>query len=245
MTTDIKRRTFLKTVGIGAGAAVAGPAALSGIKAKAEETTATLHGVLVDTRRCVNCKACQIGCKSWWDNETDPTTFKTDYTPQTWCYVQEHESGTYAAGDAAPVFAKRQCMHCADPTCVNVCPQNGTETPAMQKLADGPVVLNHENCIRCQMCVNNCPFGVPKFDTGQNKVLKCVFCFGRTRAGRAPACVDTCPSGALQFDTLENIQALAEQAEADGYPVAATDPAGNGISWIYVFEKGAEVQLTK
>lgn len=244
MNTEMQRRTFLKTVGIGAGAAVATPAALSKTAANAQETTATVYGVLVDTRRCVNCKSCHIACKSWWDNETDPTTFKTDFTPQTWCYVGEHESGSYDAGDANVVFTKRQCMHCEDPTCVNVCPQNETDTPAMQKLADGPVVLDHDNCIRCQMCVNNCPFGVPKFSTDENKVLKCVFCYGRTRDGRAPACASTCPTRALQFDTLENIQALADQAEADGYPVARSDPAGNGTSWIYVFEVGAEVDLT-
>ncbi len=247
MDTDIKRRTFLKSVGVGAGVAVAGPAiaVAQGAEGDGGAIPTTVYGVLVDTRRCVNCKSCQIACKSWWDNETDPTTFKTDFTPQTWCYVGEHESGSYDAGDANVVFTKRQCMHCEDPTCVSVCPQSGTETPAMQKLSDGPVVLDHDNCIRCLQCVNNCPFGVPRFDTDQSKVLKCVFCYGRTRDGRAPACVDTCPTGALQFDTIENIQALADQAEADGYPVAATDPAGNGTSWIYVFEKGVEVQLTK
>ncbi len=244
MNTEIKRRTFLKAVGLGAGAAVATPVALSKTAANAQEATATVYGVLVDTRRCVNCKSCQIACKSWWDNETDPTTFKTNFTPQTWCYVGEHESGSYDAGDASVVFTKRQCMHCEDPTCVSVCPMNGTDTPAMQKLADGPVVLNHDNCIRCQMCVNNCPFGVPKFSTEENQVRKCVFCYGRTREGRAPACVDTCPTGALQFDTLENIRALADQAEADGYPVVRVDPAGSGTSWIYVFEVGAAVDLT-
>jgi len=244
MATDIKRRTFLKTVGLGAGAAVVSSETLSGPEAKAQNATDTAYGVLVDTRRCVNCKSCQIACKAWWDNETDPTSFKTDFTSQTWTFVQEYEQGSYDGGDVKPAFVKRQCMHCEEPACVSACPMNGSDTPAMQKLVDGPVVLDHENCIGCQMCIASCPFGVPKFDTGTGKVLKCKFCVGRARDGREPACVGTCPAGALQFGTLENIETLALQAEADGCRVVRTDPAGKGTSWMYVFEAECEVELT-
>ena len=95
MAKKIGRRDFLKGAGIAAGALAAVPAALVLTSEEAQAQSATTYGVLVDTRRCVNCKACQIACKMWNGNQPDPTTFKTDFTSATWTYVQEYETGYY------------------------------------------------------------------------------------------------------------------------------------------------------
>ncbi len=230
MAGKLSRRDLLKAVGVGAGA-LAVPAVL----AKKAHAQATAYGILVDTRRCVNCKACQISCKMWNDNEPDPTTFKTSFSKVTWTYVQEDEVGA----TAKCVTTKRQCMHCEDPVCVKHCPMDGR---AIHKADDGPVLINHANCMRCLNCVRHCPYGVPKFDIEANKVLKCVFCVGRLReepTSLEPACVNTCVAGALQKGTLAEITALANAAIGDGCTVYGLD-AGWKTSWIYVFPAGVD-----
>jgi formate dehydrogenase iron-sulfur subunit len=231
----MSRRKFIKELGIGAGALVAYDI-LS--KKEVSAQTGTTYGALVDLRSCVNCKSCQIACKTWNGNTPDPTTFKTDFTSQTWTYVQEYETGTYDA--LAPAVknatAKRQCMHCADPACVTNCPQNGT---AIHKESNGAVIINHDNCIKCQICVNTCPYSVPRFDSSANKIEKCVFCFDKLEEGKEPACVNTCPPSALTFDTTANITTLANQAISDGYQVYGLD-SGEETSWVYVFPKGID-----
>ncbi len=230
MAEKMNRRELLKTVGIGAGA-VALPILVPG---KAQAQQGVTHGVLVDTRRCVNCKSCQISCKAWNDNQLDPTTFKTSFSESTWTYVQEDESGVFPTVEY--VVTKRQCMHCEDPVCVESCPMDGL---AIHKESDGPVLVDHTNCVRCLACVRNCPYGVPKFDSQEDKIAKCVFCFGRLRDEQQPACVNTCVAGALQAGTLEAITTLAEAAVSDGYPVYGLD-SGWETSWIYVFPKGVD-----
>ncbi len=237
---NIQRRDFLKTLGLGAAAATL-PIHLIPGKAQAETVgiiRLNNYGVLVDTRKCVNCKSCQITCKVWNDNQPDPSSFKTDFTAQTWTFIQEKEVGSYDQESPTVKFApaKRQCMHCADPVCVSNCPKGGL---AIHKEPDGPVLVNHENCIRCQACVNSCPYGVPKLDTEADQIVKCIFCFGRLREGIMPACVNTCPPGALQFSSLDEIRGLAFQAAFAGYPVYGLPP-GEETSWIYIFPQGFE-----
>lgn len=231
----MNRRKLLKNVGIGAGALVT-YSVLPKSKSKAE--TATTYGVLVDLRLCVGCKSCQIACKGWNGNTPDPTTFKTDFTAQTWTYVQEYESGSY--DDTAPavkcIAVKRQCMHCEEPLCVENCPQNGE---AIHKESNGAVIINHDNCIRCKLCVSSCPYGVPQYDSDADKIQKCVFCFDRLEDDKEPACVGTCPAGALQFDTTDNITSKAVDAISDGCAVYGID-TGWETSWVYVFPKDIE-----
>jgi Fe-S-cluster-containing dehydrogenase component len=229
MAGKITRRGVLKAAGVGA-AAVMVPAAVA--RTARAQSTATTYGVLVDTRRCVNCKACQISCKLWNENLPDPTTWKTDFTPDTWTYVQEDEFQP----NTKYVTTKRQCMHCEDPVCVSSCPQGGN---AIHKQTDGPVLVNHDNCIRCLNCVRNCPYGVPQLDVQQNKIVKCTFCVDKLRAGEDPACVSTCVANALKKGTLAEITADAEAAAADGYPVWGLD-SGWHTSWIYIFPKGVD-----
>ncbi len=235
MEKETGRRDFLKFLGIGAGL-LATPAALPAQRRELDGGTAVTHGILVDTRKCVDCKACQVACKTWNGTGTDTTKFKTDFAPETWSYVQEVEKGYYDEKTPTAQYAmvKRQCMHCEDPYCVRYCPLAGK---AMHKEPDGPVLVNHDNCIRCKTCVNVCPYGVPKYDAGINKIVKCVFCFGRLRQGRTPACVDTCIAGALTAGKIEDVRAAAEAAYQDGYPVWGLS-TGWKTSWIYIFPKG-------
>jgi Fe-S-cluster-containing dehydrogenase component len=93
-------------------------------------------------------------------------------------------------------------MHCDDPACQSVCPAD-----AITKGADG-VVLSAmtERCIGCSNCVLACPFGVPKYDSQRDLMLKCDLCYDRTSEGLKPMCATVCPSGALFYGTRATIE---------------------------------------
>jgi len=229
MNTD--RREFIKNLGIGGIGAVV----LAGTEGYAHAAKGGKYGVLVDARNCVNCKACQISCKMWNGNEPDPNTYKDSFTSSTFCWVQECKyTGSFP--NVNYHTAKRQCMHCEEPACVEACPQDGR---AIHKEPDGIVLINHENCIRCESCTDACSFGgVPRLDEDANMMKKCTFCVDRVRKGIAPACVDTCIAEALKFGTLKKIKKMAKKAEKQGYPVYGLGKWAT--SWVYVYPKGVK-----
>jgi len=229
----IDRRKFFKNVGIGG----IGTVLLAGTKQYAHAAEGSKHGVLVDARNCVNCKACQISCKLWNGNDPDPDTYKKEFTSSTWCYVQEEEIGHFP--EVIYYTMERRCMHCEDPQCVTVCPLGGK---AIHKEPDGIVLINHEHCIRCQSCTRGCPYGgVPRLDEKAYLIKKCTFCVDRVRKGIAPACVGTCLAGALNFGSIDEIKALANEAKKQGYPVYGLEEEWS-TSWIYIFSEGVDMK---
>jgi formate dehydrogenase iron-sulfur subunit len=131
-------------------------------------------------------------------------------------------------------FAKVQCNHCIDPGCVNACP-----TTALIKNPEGPVTYRKELCIGCGYCIYACPFNVPRFDEENKVIEKCTFCTERLGEGLEPACVQACPTDTLKLMSLNEAQAKAKQAEAQGLHTYGLHEVG-GTSWIYI----SEVPLT-
>ncbi len=194
--------------------------------------------VLVDLRRCIGCRACQVACKRWNDREATKTELNTDpelewtnpseLSPQTYTYVRFVKRGS---GETLKWhFAKVQCNHCLYPGCVNACP-----TTALIKTEDGPVTYRKELCIGCGYCINACPFGVPHFDEENKVIEKCTFCTERLKEGLEPACVQACPTDTLVLMSLEEAQRKATEAEARGLYTYGLREVG-GTSWIYISE---------
>lgn len=192
--------------------------------------------VLVDLRRCIGCRACQVACKRWNDRETAQTVLNSDpklewtnppgLAPETYTYMR-----FIKVGDGESLkwrFAKVQCNHCIDPHCVRGCP-----SMALTKTDDGPVVYRKEICIGCKYCVNTCPFGVPQWDEVNKVIEKCTFCSERLKQGLEPACVQACPTDTLRLMTLEEARRRATEAEAKGLHTYGLHEVG-GTSWIYV-----------
>jgi Fe-S-cluster-containing dehydrogenase component len=95
------------------------------------------------------------------------------------------------------------CMHCADPTCAEVCPAD-----AIKQNEDGIVQSALKpRCIGCSNCVLACPFGVPKLMVDLDQMMKCDMCYDRTSRDLAPMCASVCPSQALWFGTREEFTA--------------------------------------
>ena len=180
------------------------------------------YGMVIDTRRCVGCRACVVACKA--ENKTPPGV---SYT----VVVEE----ALASPDGRPIFMTKPCFHCENPPCVPVCPVSAT----FKREQDGIVVVDYDRCIGCRYCLVACPYGARFADFGENypavaaetdyaqvpspeynqfrvrakgespigNARKCTFCLhlqdaeGRydKAAGRWPACAKTCTGHAIHF----------------------------------------------
>lgn len=108
-------------------------------------------GMVIDTRKCVGCHSCNVGCIM--ENKLPPGVV---YRP-----VIDLEVGRYP--NVGRKFLPRPCMQCDNPPCVPVCPVKAT-----WKRADGVVVIDYNVCIGCRYCITACPYQARTFDFGQN-----------------------------------------------------------------------------
>ena len=194
------RRGFIKTT------LVAGTAALAGDQLCAQEVRKPEEfvGILVDTTRCIGCRACEVACGEEHDLlvpdvVNDGALEKhRETSDKQWMVVNKHET------EKGDVFVKKQCMHCYQAACATACP-----TEAMNQTMKGPVIWDGDKCIGCRYCMTSCPFDVPKFEYNEwnPKIQKCTMCFERLEAGQKPACVKACPTDTLMFGTrVKNLE---------------------------------------
>jgi molybdopterin-containing oxidoreductase family iron-sulfur binding subunit len=199
------------------------------------------YGMVIDTRRCVGCRACVVACKA--ENKTPPGV--------SYNVVIED---TRDSLDDKPLFLTKPCFHCEDPPCTDVCPVSAT----FKRERDGIVVIDYDRCIGCRYCITACPYGARTFDFGEEyaaseedtpwaavpspeygqyrergheqspigNVRKCTFCLhlqdeeGRydQAAGRWPACAKTCTGHAIHFgdfnDRNSEVSRLVRERQA-------------------------------
>ena len=159
---------------------------------------------LIDTTKCIGCKACQVACMEWNDlrdeigSNVGVYDNPADLTAQSWTVMRfaEHETED---GGLEWLIRKDGCMHCEDPGCLKACPSPG----AIIQYANGIVDFHEENCIGCGYCITGCPFDVPRISKKDNKAYKCTLCSDRVAVGQSPACAKVCPTGAIVFGTKE------------------------------------------
>jgi len=189
---------------------------------------------LIDTTKCIGCKACQVACMEWNDvrdeigSNVGVYDNPMDLTENSWTVMRfsEYEND---AGDLEWLIRKDGCMHCEDPGCLKACPSPG----AIVQYNNGIVDFHQENCIGCGYCITGCPFDIPRISKKDNKVYKCTLCSDRVAVGQEPACVKTCPTGAIVFGTKEDMIKHADDRVVDlksrGFDNAGLyDPAGVG-----------------
>lgn len=180
------RRNFMKALNISVGAALMcnKVEAAESVESKKSE----LLGLLIDTTRCVGCRACEFACAEVNDlpePEGDESVFDTQRkTSETqFTLVNRYEI------DTNEIFVKRQCMHCIQPACATAC-----LTKAMYKTGEGPVIWREKKCMGCRFCMISCPFDMPKFEynSAVPKMSKCKMCYEHLQEGKPPACVENC-----------------------------------------------------
>lgn len=264
--TDMSRRGFLQR-GLAAGAVGAG--LLYGFEpVGAAAATSGPMASVIDLTKCDGCKGkeaplCVSACRTKnADRFPEPVEQIHDYwpqkkhedwsrkrnltnrlTPYNWTYVETVQV------DGQTVSIPRRCMHCDNPTCMNICPFS-----AIEQHKEGPVEIHASSCMGGAKCRDVCPWGIPQRQAGVGPYLniapeflgggamfKCDGCIDLVKEGQKPACETACPKGAIQFGPREEIFALAKARaeEIGGYVYG--DKENGGTSTLYVskvpFEK--------
>jgi formate dehydrogenase iron-sulfur subunit len=190
---------------------------------------------LIDTSKCIGCKACQSACLEWnnlrqeiginhgiYDNPLD-------LTPDSLTVMRFSEWINPETQNLEWLIRKDGCMHCEDPGCLKACPAPG----AIVQYSNGIVDFDHDKCIGCGYCIKGCPFNIPRISKVDNKAYKCTLCSNRVAVGQGPACAKACPTQAIVFGTKDEMKAHAEARIKDlksrGYKNAGLyDPPGVG-----------------
>ena len=185
------------------------------------------YGMLINLKKCVGCQACSTSCKG--ANATPPGVLRA--------WVDREEVGSYP--NATVTFVPKLCNQCANPPCVEACPNGATE-----KREDGIVVIDKEKCIGCKLGMEACPYGarylvadeIGYFGDSLTEyeaqgyvahpamtVDKCDFCISRASEGDAPepACAAACPAGARLFGNADELR--DEAAAHDGMVLLAEE----------------------
>ena len=238
----LNRRTFFKVAGA-AGTVALSPARKASASTAASSLDAKRRGVLVDTTKCIGCRACEAACA---ETNALPGPAMPD-NPAVFAAPRKMDTVTLTVVNKAAVatperFVKRQCMHCVEPACASAC-----LVRALDKTPTGPVVYHKDRCLGCRYCMVACPFDVPKYEyeSALPFVKKCTFCADRQAKGEGPACTSVCPTGALTFGFRNDLLETArERLYAKDSPyvrhIFGEEEVG-GTSWMYItdiaFEK--------
>jgi len=206
----VNRRRFLKLAGAVGAIGLAPPAKVNA--AKLQPSSDKMSAMLIDTTRCVGCRACEAAC-SEANRLPEPSqlgkesVFERRRTTdaRTYTVVNRYEGPIRGQG---PRFVKSQCMHCVSPACASAC-----LVKALEKTPEGPVVYHKDRCIGCRYCMVACPFDIPKFEyeSALPYIQKCTMCSSRVAAGKAPACASVCPTGTLEWGARKELLETARK----------------------------------
>lgn len=161
-------------------------------------------GLLFDVTECIGCGLCYEACKD--ENglkETSDDFLKDRLSAETYTVVEQY----------GYLYARKLCMHCAEPTCASVCPVG-----AFTKTSTGAVHYDASKCFGCRYCMQACPHRIPRYEWDNAltpRVRKCVFCENRTNKGEETACAEICPTQATLFGDLDDLIAEAKRRIED------------------------------
>lgn len=195
--------------------------------------------MLVDFALCIGCRACQVACKEWNQNEASKTenfgSYENppDLASNTWTRIKYVEIGKNP--DNQLLFRRVMCQHCTNAACEQVCPPK-----AISHQQTTAVVIDQEKCTGCKYCISACPFGVPRYDADTNTAKKCTLCIDRISNGLTPACAKVCAPGAVRFGDrdqmvragLNRVDALKKQGKKNAMLYGEKDLGGLGVMMV-------------
>lgn len=260
-STDLSRRGFLKTMGLGgAGMLIPGAAAAGQerIAASSDEELATL----LDLSKCIGCGECVTACResnaakfpepakpfpemipaSRAKNEdwSDKRDLDDRLTPYNWLFIQTAE-GEYK-GEQYEINIPRRCMHCQNPPCAHLCPFG-----AANKQQNGITRISDSLCLGGAKCRTVCPWHIPQRQSGMGLYLhlmprlagngvmyKCDRCHQLLEQGELPACISACPEDVQTIGPRREIVARAKELAREMNGFIYGDHENGGTNTLYV-----------
>ncbi len=109
-------------------------------------------GMVIDIDKCTGCGACSMSCQA--ENNVAPQEDASNkLRTNNWLTIYRLSNGKEFP-EHETAYLPRPCMHCANPTCVSVCPVTATD-----KQEDGGIVSQIvPRCIGCRYCMASCPY---------------------------------------------------------------------------------------
>ena len=126
-----------------------------------------------DSNKCVGCRLCEITCS---------LSHSQVINPERSC-IRINRNHENQFDDAI------YCHQCENTPCIGVC-----EYEALSRDDNtNAIIVEKDNCIACQNCIQACPYSTPKLDPSKEFILICDLC------GGAPECVEVCPENAILY----------------------------------------------
>lgn len=154
--------------------------------------------LIVNTKDCVGCHACEIACKQEYDLPVGPRLIRVS-----------SDGPKQIEGKLQLRYKVSFCLQCNQPACRDACPVG-----AIRVRKDGIVVIDEELCNGCKKCLKACPTGAMQFDEVNNVAVKCDLCAERLDRGLQPACVAACPSHCIYYGDRKDITARLVDLQA-------------------------------
>ncbi len=169
------------------------------------------YGMAIDITRCNGCYNCFLACRDeHCGNDYPPYSLSQPFSGHFWMRIIERERGQYPKVKVA--YTPVLCMHCENPPCAKVSPNN-----AVYQRADGIVVIDPEKAVGQKEIVSACPYRVIYWNEEKNIPQKCTFCVHLLEQGwKEPRCVEACPTLALVFGDVENPHSEISKLLASG-----------------------------
>ena len=282
MSTDKKadksRRRFLQVAGGTVAAGVAAPIlvrASGGPKPQGKQ-----WAMVVNATKCKGCEKCSVACHNLhnvpWFKGADGKLYKDAEQKIPWPHRENQEikwlwkepyENTFTDqqhGFAAEKHKSKMfpvmCNHCANPTCVRVCPPQAT----WKRESDGIVMMDMHRCIGCRYCIVACPYGSRSFNffapwprphndedgtppnlkfptRKKGAVEKCNFCAEllaeAQRQGKetyTPGCVAACPNGSLVFGDVSDPYSAVRKLLDENHTIVRKPGLGTGPQIYYI-----------
>jgi Fe-S-cluster-containing dehydrogenase component len=237
----ISRRNFLKVAGAAGSALLAGSA--KSAQASAPQTSEggiEFNGMLIDTTKCIGCRACEEACNEANKLPKPKVSFSTESVFEE---TRDTTTGAFTVVNRfpneknpdQPIFVRKECMHCNQPACASAC-----LCRAMEKTKEAAVIYHKDRCMGCRYCMIACPFDIPRFEYNSPTpfVWKCIFCNERQKRGEQPACSEVCPTGATLFGKKRDLLEIARTriyTEPDKYvhKIYGEHEVG-GTGWLFL-----------
>ena len=134
--------------------------------------------------KCTGCKLCEAICSMTHFGIVDPSLSSIHVLSMEDDWVKERST---------KIIERNVCRQCKGITpCMVVCPM--LEKGALYRDRKTKAVLvNYDVCIRCQRCIEACPYDAITYSEKMDRMIKCDLCGGE------PKCVEWCPPQLLRY----------------------------------------------
>ncbi len=204
LSREYTRRQFMKLSAKGLTGVALSSSLLSlmGVtKSQAEsgqvEVYATPEYLLVANRaKCTGCQRCETNCTLARDGEARPYMARVRVRDKV-NFGTEVPGDDYNKGDGnfgTWSMEPDTCKQCGDPACLKACPVQAIGISERNNSR----VVDETKCVGCGMCVQACPWSMPRVNPETRKSSKCINCGN---------CVRGCPTSALTMIPWEDVAA--------------------------------------